>query len=554
MIMNNQNTVVITQASDMNYLRDYVSLPRNFGSEEYETREDVRAIRNTVYRNLETLDGEVHFSRRLKDCRVLIKPNLVTVFHDLGMKERDYPESTDPRVIDAVVLYLQQFTRDIQIVESAGKGIPTRAAFRIAGLDRLAKVRGVELIALEEQPVERYLLPRALVMKEMIIPKPFIPIVNGDAFYISIPKMKANLYTGVTLGFKNAMGIIPYYLRLRNHNHALDQKLVDMLRLFQADLVIIDGIVGGEGNGPAPVQPVQSRVIISGNHSVETDRVATRMMGIDPAEIHLMRVADLEGFNDPDVEIIGDVCVTPYKQADPSLLGNWMQENFPYVRVLVGDHRAGVKPEDENCHLSGEDIRRMEMFCRGGCLAATRYAFDMLYHEGQKRDFHLTVIIGPGLMVNGRLHYYDRDGFPLTEDDIAETQGKKMAVGTCANHLKPLVDRFIPGCMPFPNSAHMIVHQLSGTWCTVLSLRNRHLIPALFDTLQLCERRKRLLHQGMRIDIPWHPEDKLFPPRVFTENELKMQFIAEPFEPLLKEEIQYLRREENRSILATFFP
>ncbi len=549
-----KSKVVITHAPVMDYLRDYVSLSVNFGSREYESREDVRAIRSTVFRNLETLDGMIHFSRQLQGRKVLIKPNLVTVFHDLGMRERDYPESTDPRVLDAVILFFQQFNRDIQIVESSGKGMPTRAAFRIAGLDRLAKVRGVELIALEEQPMERYLLPRANVMREMIIPRTFTPVVKGEAFYISLPKMKTNLYSRVTLGFKNAMGTIPYFLRLRNHNHALDQKLVDMMRLFQADLVIVDGIVGGEGNAPAPVNPVPSRVIISGNNSVETDRVATRMMGIDPASVPLMRIADQEGFNDPDVEIIGDETVTPYTQADPSLLGDWMQKNFPNVHILVGDHRAGVKPENENRLLSREDVRRMEMFCRGGCLASTRYAFDMFHHEGQRKDFHLTVIIGPGLEVNGESLWYDRQGKPYRASEIGCLPGRKMAVGTCANHLKPFVDRVIPGCMPFPNSAHMIVHQLSDTWCSVLSLRNRHLIPALIDTLMLCERRKRLLRQGMRIDIPLHPEDKLFPPRVFTENELKMQFIHESYEPLSKEEIHRLCREENRSILATFFP
>jgi len=33
-------------------------------------------------------------------------------------------------------------------------------------------------------------------------------------------------------------------------------RLVDMLHLFQPDLTIIDGLVGGEGNCPAPVDPV----------------------------------------------------------------------------------------------------------------------------------------------------------------------------------------------------------------------------------------------------------------------------------------------------------
>ena len=549
-----KSTVVITHAPNVDYLRDSVNLTKEYGTREYENRDEIRAIRETVWRNLTELDSHIHFIEKISERKVLIKPNLVTVFHDLGMQERDSPESTDPRVIDAVVLFLQQYTRDIQIVESAGKGMPTRSAFRIAGLDRLAKLRGVELAALEEQPVERYLLPGARVMQEMLIPEAFIPVVEGRAFYISIPKMKTNLYTGVTLSFKNAMGTLPYYLRLRNHNHALDQKLVDMLRLFQADLVIIDGIIGGEGNGPAPVNPVRSGVIISGNHSVETDRVATRMMGIDPSEVRLMRVADREGFADPRVEVIGDESVIPFQRADPSLLGDWMRENYPNVRALVGDHRAGVESFSPSGDITPGQAVQMEMVCRGGCLAATRYAFDMLYHEGQRRDFSLTVILGPGLARNGIPAWFDRTGKAYPLPLIASLPGKKMAIGSCASPLKPFVDKLIEGCMPFPNSAHMILHQLSGTWCSVLSLRNRHLLPALLDTLRLCEARKHLLRSGRRIDIPWQPEDRLFPPRELSAQEQSQDFIHEPFAPLSREEIRRLCREENRSILATFFP
>ncbi|MBV5272965.1 MAG: DUF362 domain-containing protein, partial [Lamprocystis purpurea] len=84
---------------------------------------------------------------------------------------------------------------------------------------------------------------------------------RGDAAYVSVPKLKTNLYTGVTLGFKNAMGVIPYNLRQRHHHYAIDRKLVEMLYLFKPDLVFIDGVVGGEGECPAPVDPVDSRHI-----------------------------------------------------------------------------------------------------------------------------------------------------------------------------------------------------------------------------------------------------------------------------------------------------
>ena len=133
------------------------------------------------------------------------------------MRDEDYPESTDPRVLDAVIAWLQRYTRNIVIVESSGRGFPTRAAFKIACIDRLSAYRGVQLLALEEQPVERYLLPKAKVMREIVVPRIFGEVVRHEAFYISLPKLKTNLYTGVTLGFKNAMGTIPYNLRQQSH-------------------------------------------------------------------------------------------------------------------------------------------------------------------------------------------------------------------------------------------------------------------------------------------------------------------------------------------------
>jgi uncharacterized protein (DUF362 family) len=120
---------------------------------------------------------------------VLIKPNLVTVFHHLGTIDRDYPETTDPRVLDEVV-FLINYTRSIQIVESSGRSIPTRGAFHQTGLDRLARHHQIELAALEEQPVDRYFLPKVKVMKEAAIPCIFSEVVRGEAFYIYLPKMK----------------------------------------------------------------------------------------------------------------------------------------------------------------------------------------------------------------------------------------------------------------------------------------------------------------------------------------------------------------------------
>lgn len=550
---NVRSVVQITHAAPVDYLHDFVALPKEYGTPAYEQREDIRAIQAAVRENLEQLDARIHFTERLRDQKVILKPNLVTVFHRLGMKDANYPETTDPRVIDAVVAFLQPHTRRIVIAESSGRGMPTQASFVISGLDRLARVRGVELAALEEQPVDRYLLPKAKVMHEVVIPRLFSEIVRGEAFYISIPKLKTNLYTGVTLGFKNAMGVLSYNLRQRNHNHAIDQKLVDLLHLFRPDLVIIDGIVGGEGNCPAPVEPVPSRLIISGNHPVETDRVATGWMGFDPAAIPLIRIADENGFNDPGVEILGEPTGGAFRPADPSLLGEWMQRNFPRVKVLVGALK-NAPAQSEPPEMTPERLNALERACRGGCLATTRYAFDMLYFEQQKRDFALTVILGAGLMVAGRPMFYDASGKAYGLEEIRALPGKKLAVGSCSRDLRGMVDRYIDGCMPMPNSPHMLVHQLSGTSCAVMSPKNRFLLTGLWATLRACERRKAILRSGQRIDIAAPDEDRHYHPRELSDAEKQMDYLFEPFEPLDAEEIRRLCAVENRSILATFFP
>lgn len=274
--------VIIKNAPEkVDYMNDFASLPKSYGTKKYFEREDIKAIHDTVFAALDDLNAKVHFTDDLANDRpVLIKPNLVFVYHNVALDKKSYPENTDPRVFDAVIEYIKQYTDDITIVESSGKPYPTSVAFKAAGYDRIAKYRGTGLVALEKEPVVRYVLPKAEVMNEVYLPAILDHVVKGEAYYISVPKMKTNLYTGVTLGFKNAMGTIPYFLRERNHTHQINKKLADLLYLFKPDLTVIDGIIGGEGNTPAPVDPVQVHKIVASNNSVEADRITTKMMAL----------------------------------------------------------------------------------------------------------------------------------------------------------------------------------------------------------------------------------------------------------------------------------
>ena len=47
-------------------------------------------------------------------------------------------------------------------------------------------------------------------------------------------------------------------------------------------LAIVDGIIGGQGNGPLCPDPVGSNVLIAGTDPAAVDAVAARLMGFDP--------------------------------------------------------------------------------------------------------------------------------------------------------------------------------------------------------------------------------------------------------------------------------
>ena len=535
---------------DTGYCSGCAALPRNYGSPQWEKRPEVITIKTSVFAALDRLDKETGISSRFSGKPVLVKPNLVTVYHRMGLLRETYPETTDPRVLDAVVLWLKNFSADIHIVESSGRGAPTRGSFRVSGIDRLASHRGCRLSALDEMAVDRYILPKAEYHREILIPEVFSQVVRGEAAYVSVPKLKTNLYTDVTLGFKNAMGVIPYNLRQRSHHYAINRKLVEMLYLFKPDMIVIDGVVGGEGECPAPVDPVDSRMIIAGDHPVETDRIATKYMGFDPSKIKLISDADELGFGDPDnvqVLVNGEDAASDFRPADWLLTSKRVREMFPEILTLIGIDRGNLS-EAEGPSL----VEKMQASCRGGCVATTRFALAMFEAEGIKPRRPVALIIGCGVNREGGPYWYDAEGKAYREEDIKALSMKKAVIGSCSRPLAHLSDRFVEGCMVLPNGPHMVLHSLTGRSCRIMSLRNKNLLTMLAATLEQGTARKRLIRQYRRLDASLRLEDQPVETRDLTDEEAKKDWIEWPMTSPDKKERKKLLDFEDDAAVATF--
>lgn len=521
--------IVVSNAPDMNFRQDYVALPKDYGTKEYYDRPDIQAIHKLVYDNLNQLDAKNHFTDKLASYqKILIKPNLVSVYHNSGLENTDYPESTDPRVFDAILSFIEKYNKNIVIVESSGKPMPTKTSFKVAGYDRIARRHRTGLVALETCPVVRYLLPKAEVMKEVYIPELFQEVVDKTAYYISVPKLKTNLYTQVTLGFKNAMGTIPYALRERNHNYYINKKLADLLYLFEPNLIIIDGLIGGEGNTPAPVDPVDSHVLISGTNSVAVDSVGTRIMGLDPDQVPLMQEAKRRGFDAEESEVIGKIPSFSFRRANPSLMDETFHETFPNILVLAG-HNLPHAPKVTDPHaVTPELARRLETACDGGCLAALRSGFDYVIYA-PKKDYNLplTILIGGGVVYDGVRYWFDRDGTPYSEQDIKALKPPLMTLGNCASVMDDAASYKTPGCCS-PSTCMLAVTAAMKIPFPLLSMQNHSLVHFGMHTVSMALHRALLSAMGKWVDCPSTHQNMIYPVPAVSEEEMGKNYIEWP--------------------------
>lgn len=526
--------VVVTRTPDMDFRNDYVALPKNYGTEAYFSRKDVKAIYETVFKNLDALDAETGFSKKFTSCeRLFVKPNLVSVYHKSGMKDCEYPESTDPRVFDAIIAYLKQFNKNIVITESSGKPMPTRNSFKVAGYDRIARYHNTGLVALETCPVVRYMLPKAEVMKEVYIPELYKDVIDGKACYISVPKLKTNIYTGVTLGFKNAMGAIPYALRERNHSYYINKKLADLLYLFQPDLIIIDGVIGGEGNTPAPVDPVDTHVIISGTDPVGTDKIATRIMGIDPETISLMVEAEKRGFASPDLTISGDeIPQFSFRRANPSMMADDFHDYFPNILVLAGHNLPHAPKITSLSEVTPEVARKLELACDGGCLNALRSGFEyVIYAPKQNRNIPLVVIVGGGVKIDGKRYWFDRDGKAYEESEIRTMKDPILTLGNCGSVLNDIAAYKTPGCCS-PSACMLAATGAMKIPFPLLSTKNKSLIHFGLSAVLMVGSRAISCLRGKWIDCPSEHKDEIYPIPKIPEQLKDRDYIAWPLPPM----------------------
>jgi uncharacterized protein (DUF362 family) len=249
----------------------------------------VAILRATSYEgDLETIveSGLREIRANVRGKSVLLKPNLVEYDAATAI-------NTDPRLVAAAVLAFRRLgAASVTVAEGPGHRRDTEYVVHQSGL--LDALRAVEapFVDLNVAPlVRRPLHSHYSHLGELWLPA---VVVRSDVV-VSMPKMKTHHWGGVTLSLKNCFGCVPgrVYGWPKNVLHwaGLEQSIVDVAAAVRPDLVIIDGIVGMEGNGPISGEPKPAGVLVVGDDPVAADATAAHAMVIDPERVGYLREA-----------------------------------------------------------------------------------------------------------------------------------------------------------------------------------------------------------------------------------------------------------------------
>ncbi len=228
--------------------------------------------------------------------RVLIKVNFITT------NTWDSGATTDPMVVEAIILRLKTLPIKIFVVESDSSKTNANKANEKTGMKEMCERNSVDFINLRHEKDKVTLgITNGETLKGITVPR-----IVCESAIISAAKLKTNPPTTVTLGMKNLFGLIPDKLKIKYHMNDMNKVIVDINTVIRPALTVIDGFVGMEGKGPWKGPPVKMDLIIAGNNAVAADAIGAKVMGFDPNNIYHIKIAADKGLGNLDsIEILG---------------------------------------------------------------------------------------------------------------------------------------------------------------------------------------------------------------------------------------------------------
>jgi uncharacterized protein (DUF362 family) len=253
----------------------------------------------TLYATVRRMLSDHNLNVRGK--RVVLKPNLVEF-------DAKATINTHPLLVHAVYEAFRALgAADVTIAEGPGHRRITLDLADAAGYFSTVPSFDSVFTDLNLDEVTRVRLRRPKSKLDSL----YLPnTVLGCDLLVSIPKMKTHHWVGATLSMKNFFGTVPggVYGWPKNVLHwaGIDECIADLHATFPKSFAIVDGIVGMEGNGPIQGAPKAAGVLVAGRDLAAVDATCCRIMGIDPARIGYLQMAEGGRIAEKDIHQLGE--------------------------------------------------------------------------------------------------------------------------------------------------------------------------------------------------------------------------------------------------------
>jgi uncharacterized protein (DUF362 family) len=211
---------------------------------------------------------------------VVLKPNLVDYLPGNAI-------NTHPvLVLSAAEAFRRRGAKSVVVAEGPGHQRDTQLVLSQSGYQEPLRSEKIRFVDLNRDELVRTRLQAGYTgMKELWLPR---TVLESD-FLVSMPKIKAHHWSGVTLAMKNMFGIISgaRYGWPKNllHWNGIQESILDICATVPIHFVIADGVVAMEGNGPLNGTPRALGKVVLANDTVAADATCARLMGFEPDRI-----------------------------------------------------------------------------------------------------------------------------------------------------------------------------------------------------------------------------------------------------------------------------
>ena len=220
------------------------------------------------------------FPINVRGKTVVLKPNLVDFIPGNAI-------NTHPLlVLAAAEAFRRMGAKSVVVAEGPGHQRDTQLVLSQTGYEQRLRDERIRFVDLNRDELVRTPLRASYTgMKELWLPR---TVLEAD-FLVSMPKIKAHHWSGVTLSMKNMFGIVPgaRYGWPKNilHWKGIQESILDLCATTPIHFVIADGIVAMEGNGPLNGTARALGKIVLADDPVAADATCARLMGFHPERV-----------------------------------------------------------------------------------------------------------------------------------------------------------------------------------------------------------------------------------------------------------------------------